>query len=125
MASSLGAGTSDSALTTDATTVTADMIPGNCLTLSVQPLGTGDLKEAVTVYPNPFGKSITIFVNDMSQIKNSELKVYNLLGQQVMQLSIINQSTTLETSNLVSGIYFYRISSNNKTIQSGKLISQQ
>jgi len=61
----------------------------------------------------------------MSQINNCELSLYNVFGQEVMKTTLSKQSTTLETSELPSGIYFYRVTSNNKVIQSGKLISQQ
>ncbi len=116
--------TTTGALTTTAVTVTANMIPGNCITLGVEPLG-GQLKEAVTIYPNPFGKSVTVVMNDASQIKNTRIILYDVLGQEVMRASIIAESTSIETGNLISGIYFYKVVINNTVIQSGKLISQQ
>ncbi|PIQ15106.1 MAG: hypothetical protein COW67_10200 [Flavobacteriales bacterium CG18_big_fil_WC_8_21_14_2_50_32_9] len=35
------------------------------------------------------------------------------------------QITTFDTRTLSSGIYFYQLTDNNKTIQSGKLIARQ
>ncbi|NTW31205.1 MAG: DUF3494 domain-containing protein, partial [Bacteroidetes bacterium] len=86
-----------------------------------------------SIYPNPFGKSITIIIYDTSQRNNVELRIYNVLGKEVMNTTISKQTTTLETSNLPSGIYFYKlilngaegVIGNDKIIQSGKLISQQ
>jgi hypothetical protein len=46
------------------------------------------------------------------------------LGKEVINKTITKQLTTLETSNLPSGIYFYKVIGNDKIIQSGKLISQ-
>jgi hypothetical protein len=79
----------------------------------------------MTIYPNPFSTSATIMISDASQINNYELKIYNVLGTEVMNTIVRNQSTTLETSNLPTGIYSYKVIEKNKTIQSGKLISQQ
>jgi hypothetical protein len=53
------------------------------------------------------------------------MRIYNLMGTEVMSEIITRQNTTLETSNLPAGIYFYRITAGNKTVQSGKLVSQQ
>jgi hypothetical protein len=52
------------------------------------------------------------------------MKIYNVLGAEVMNTTLTKQLTTLETSNLPSGIYFYKITGKNKIIQSGRLISQ-
>ena len=56
---------------------------------------------------------------------NYELKIFNILGEEVMNTLITKDITTLKTSNLPSGIYMYEVNSNNQTIQSGKLISKQ
>ena len=68
---------------------------------------------------------MVITVNDVSQIKNCELRIYNILGVEVKNILITKQITTLETSNFPTGIYFYKMIGNNKPIQSGKLISKQ
>jgi hypothetical protein len=81
--------------------------------------------EDFSIYPTPFSTSATIAINDVSQLNNVELKIYNVLGEEMMTTSITKQITTFDTSNLSTGIYFYQITDNNKTIQSGKLIAQQ
>jgi len=115
------------ALTTTGTFTTAAinvaMTPG-CLSIGIASLAE-NTNESVTIYPNPFSTSTIIMINDASQINKAELRIYNILGAVVMNTIITKQKTTLETSNLPSGIYFYSIIKNNKTIQSGKLISQQ
>jgi hypothetical protein len=79
----------------------------------------------VNIYPNPFNMQATIIINDASQMNNYELKIYNNLGKEVMNTNVTKQSTSLETCNLPAGVYFYKVINNDKTIQSGKLISQQ
>ena len=117
--------TTTGALTTTAITSVANMIPGDCAVLGIENSGLSTANEAVTIFPNPFGHTATIVMNDISQISNCELKIYDVLGQEVMKTSITGQSTTLEMSKLISGMYFYEVISNEKVIQSGKLISQQ
>ncbi|MDO9186261.1 MAG: T9SS type A sorting domain-containing protein [Bacteroidia bacterium] len=80
--------------------------------------------EVVSFYPNPFTTSINVVINDPSQNK-AELKVFNILGEEVLNTTLIQQVNTIEASNLSSGIYTYKVISNNKTLQTGRLISQQ
>jgi hypothetical protein len=81
--------------------------------------------QTVTIYPNPFNTATSIVINDASQIDNAQLSVYSILGAEVINITVTKQVTTIETANLPSGIYFYKITSGGKIIQSGKLISQQ
>jgi hypothetical protein len=69
--------------------------------------------------------SINIIINETSQIKSCELRIYNILGEKVFDTTVTKQVTTLETGNIPSGTYIYRVISNSKIIQSGKLINQK
>jgi len=80
--------------------------------------------DSFNIYPNPFNAFTTIKMNDASNIK-TELRIYDVLGADVMNAILINQITTLETNNLPSGIYFYKVIQSDKIIQSGKLISEK
>ena len=111
------------AVHTVADTVTIPTTTG-CQFSAIAVLGVAN--KVATIYPNPFSTSTAININDALQINNCELKIYNVFGAEVMSLLVTQQLTTLETSNFPSGVYFYKIvNSNNKTIQSGKLIAQQ
>lgn len=83
------------------------------------------LSDNISIYPNPFSTSATIVINNISQLKKVELRIYNVLGEESMSTSITKQITTFDARGLPSGVYFYQIADNNKTIQSGKLISRQ
>ncbi|HEY0029770.1 MAG TPA: ice-binding family protein [Bacteroidia bacterium] len=87
-------------------------------------ISTIDGNEAVSIYPNPFTNSINIVVND-SQITKSEIRIYNVLGAEVMISMLTTQTTTLGTSELPSGIYFYKVIYDNQIIQSGRLVAQK
>jgi hypothetical protein len=114
--------TTTGALTTTATSAVVPNLPTSCATTTGIESYNGLIK-AVTIYPNPFSTSITI--NNIAQIDKAELRIYDVLGAELMSSLINYQTTTFETGNLPSGIYFYKVISNNKTIQSGKLIAQQ
>jgi len=113
--------TTTGALTT--TAMTATMPPG-CFPAGIE-TGSGNSNEAVTIAPNPFRVFITAILNDASNSINYELKIYNIVGIEVMNTTITHKVTKLKTNDLPSGIYFYKVIVQNKTIQTGKLISQQ
>jgi hypothetical protein len=114
--------TTTGALTTAATTVIMPPGCGNTPT-GIAPMD-GSSNSTAVIYPNPFKTSITITVNDLSQMSGSELKMYNMLGKEVASTTLTKQITTLETGHLLSGVYFYQLTINNRMVQSGKLIAQ-
>ncbi len=107
------------ALTTTAMTVTA---PTLCKQTGI--ISNYNLEKGVSIYPNPFTSSLNITINDASRTNIFELRIYNILGTEILSSFISDQVTTLETGKLASGVYFYKVVSKNRTIQSGKLISQ-
>jgi hypothetical protein len=107
-------------LTSDAITNT---LPPGCSTGPTGILNNEIENGAVSVYPNPFTNFVNIKLNEF-QISNCEFRIYNVLGAEVMFTTVVKQVTTIETGNLPSGIYFYQMNANNKTIQTGKIIAQ-
>ncbi|MCP4633165.1 MAG: T9SS type A sorting domain-containing protein, partial [candidate division Zixibacteria bacterium] len=75
--------------------------------------------DMITNYPNPFNAATNISFNLMqSGVVN--LSVYNLMGQNIE--TIINNSMekgqhniNWDASTYSSGIYFYKLTTNNKT----------
>jgi hypothetical protein len=112
--------TTTGTLVTDSVVVN---IPTSCVTTGV--VNSSIKNNIVFLYPNPFVESINISLNDLSQINKVELKIYNTLGKTVSSTILTKEITTIETSNLSSGIYFYKLFYKNTIIQSGKLISAQ
>ena len=113
--------TTSGSLTTNAITTT---LVTNCPVTGLSSLDAGNKKNTVSFYPNPFTTSVDIRINNASQLKNCQLMIYNILGDEVINTNITKQYTTLKTSSLPAGIYLYKVNSYNQTIQSGKLISQ-
>ncbi len=116
--------TTNGALTTTAMNDKAPMIPSDCGALGISSINGKNGDDVATIYPNPFRKYTTISINGALQINNAVLKMYNVLGEEVMNVNITQQATTLATGNLPSGIYFYQLINDNTLIQSGKLIAQ-
>jgi len=105
-----------------ATSVNAELVL--CSNSGINSFDNANSSELVTIYPNPFSNSINIVLHDASQIDQAHVTIYNVLGEAIMTTIITSGLTTLETSDLPSGIYIYTVTLNNNTIQTGKLISQ-
>ena len=74
-------------------------------------------------YPNPFNPTTHIMYS-VPKTSYISLKVYNLLGQQIITLfegyrQAGNYKVTFDGSKLASGVYFYRLSAGNSSTGSG------
>ena len=77
---------------------------------------------SVTVYPNPFSESTTLLITNTTPM-NFELKLFNIYGKEVRNEFIFNSDKFLiRKGALCSGMYFYKIISDNRPIASGKLL---
>lgn len=114
--------TTAGALTSAAIT---SILPISCPVTDVNSLNMNLSNQVLTVLPNPFKSSTTISLNNEFKNNTYDLNIFNVLGKMVIHTIITNQVTTLETSQLRSGIYFYKVTESGKQVQSGKLISQQ
>ncbi|MDP2387802.1 MAG: ice-binding family protein [Bacteroidota bacterium] len=112
--------------TTGAVQTAADTVitPTTCTLIGIVESNSVKTTDAVSIYPNPFSSYTTIVMNKVSASYKAEVKLYNILGAEVMSTPIIKKSTTIDTINLPEGIYFYQITDNNKMIQSGRLIAE-
>lgn len=106
------------ALTTNGALITEAIIatmPLGCTTAGV---GNVTKKEAAVFYPNPFATTLQLKSNLEG---NSELRIFNVLGELVLSCTISNANTTIET-NFAPGMYFYNLASETGAIQTGKLV---
>ncbi|WP_317898066.1 ice-binding family protein [Aurantibacillus circumpalustris] len=81
--------------------------------------------KSIHLYPNPFSSTLHVSIDNNSTFNKGELRIYNLLGKEVMYSILTKSNNAIETHELADGIYLYTISTNNKIIQSGKLISHK
>ena len=111
--------TTTGALTTTAINTT---MVNPCNALSTDLLQTIDTHQAVSVYPNPFTATVHIASNGPNRI--CVFRLYNVLGIQVMNTVITDASNAVDTKSLPAGIYHYNVTTENGTVHSGKLVSQ-
>lgn len=76
----------------------------------------------LTIFPNPFQDVLKIQIPNLSDIDNYKIKLFNKLGQQIINQQITNKITAVNTILLSDGIYFYTITNNNKIIEQGKVL---
>lgn len=79
---------------------------------------------SIEVSPNPFRHTTTLIINSGIKVKNGQLTIYNLTGQEVLQFSAIETNRfTISANSLKQGSYLYRFLSNSGTLGgSGKLV---
>lgn len=78
-------------------------------------------KEKITLYPNPVNDLFVVSLPD--NLLNSQIELFNSMGQKVKSEKIIQQNQSIYVQNLNSGMYFYTLS-NGQNMSSGKLIKQ-
>ncbi len=82
--------------------------------------------EAVTIYPNPNNGNFQLKMANGLQIANSQIEIYNMLGEKVYTKNVNAANTQVELANKPNGIYMYRILSETGTlISEGKFVIQQ
>jgi len=95
------------------------IVPSICesLTGSYEQITTA---SSISLYPNPFSDQLIL---QSSSIEDLTVSIYNFLGQEVMQQTFTNTST-LNSWQLASGIYFYTVRNHQGTIKVGKIVKE-
>ncbi len=71
------------------------------------------ISENINNYPNPFNPETTISFSIDKKIVNGKVEIYNSKGQQVDKLAINSNNVIWKADQQASGIYFYRLVSDN------------
>ncbi|MCW3126316.1 MAG: hypothetical protein JWO03_1974 [Bacteroidetes bacterium] len=88
--------------------------------------GLSDLDEdkpAIHLYPNPTTDILHLSLPDAGKY-NRHLTLINLIGQEVYSSPISDTETTYDISNLPSGIYTWRINTDQGIIKTGKVVKE-
>ena len=85
-------------------------------TVSIEELST---VNSVQIFPNPFSETVKL-----TNAKNCEVSVFNILGQSVFETEIRDEESVLDLSSLCQGIYYLKIKKPSKLIQTIKIIKQ-
>ncbi len=75
-------------------------------------------------FPNPASDFVSFFYNRANPSDRAVLRVFNVLGSQVKEVNLNETRSTIRinTTDLNSGMYFYSLYLNNKSVSSGKLM---
>lgn len=79
------------------------------------------IHNALNIFPNPFSSQTTLQTDN--HFKNASLTVYNSFGQTVKQIkNISGRTVVISRDNLASGLYFVRMTEENKIIAIDKIV---
>jgi len=77
----------------------------------------------VKLYPNPLTSQTIIEISSSEKPGNAILKVFDLVGQEILSSSFgNNDKVILSSDKLKNGIYFYKVFQKEKVISTGKMI---
>ncbi|MBI4930829.1 MAG: T9SS type A sorting domain-containing protein [Bacteroidetes bacterium] len=76
---------------------------------------------SVVISPNPFTTETMISIQGYT-FKHQSIKLYDIFGRLVLHSKFETRNVKLERGNLMSGVYFYKITSDEKIFATGKLI---
>jgi hypothetical protein len=79
----------------------------------------------VKVYPNPFGSTATLEIENPGQYEALAVSLYDQSGRNVKQWNeVVSGNVTIDRNNLQNGLYLYVVSSKGTPVATGKLIIQ-
>lgn len=77
---------------------------------------------AIQVYPNPFHERATIEIEG-KQFDNIHFELFDVSGRLMYEQSSTENRFQIHPSNLIPGVYFYRITADQQLLNGGKLIA--
>lgn len=80
--------------------------------------------DMVKVYPNPITSEAIIKLGDNIDKENHKVSItfYNVVGKEILKLSNIRESEVrFNRDNFVSGIYFYQLRIDDRTLYTGRV----
>jgi len=80
----------------------------------------GQIENNIFLYPNPTKRFLTIHCNN----KINTLKVFNMIGNLVMDRNIFKNQTTLDIEYIPNGMYFVELKFDNGSIINSKFIKK-
>ncbi len=68
----------------------------------------GYLNDLITLYPNPANAYLNLRINGL-EFENGRLILYDMLGKEIENMTIVSNTQTFATTNINTGIYFAKI----------------
>jgi hypothetical protein len=79
---------------------------------------------SMSVYPNPTNHSVTLSIDPVINLEQTECVIYDLNGKVISQTPIHDSKTQINLESLAPSIYFFNVINNQKTIKIFKVIKQ-
>lgn len=79
--------------------------------------------NSIAIFPNPFSNTLTITANGIAQ-DDLVITIYDVFGKLILRENTQNTTTSLNLSELTSGMYIVRISQNGQIIRQQKVIKR-
>jgi len=76
-------------------------------------------KMKVLIYPNPTKNELNI-----ENANNTELRIYNVIGENVKRIKCKSDKETVDISNLINGLYIVQVTDNEDNKKSIKLVKE-
>lgn len=67
------------------------------------------MAQEIKVFPNPANDILNIELEQIMMSKTPNLDIYNILGEKIMSLELIDQKSQINIEHLDKGIYFVRV----------------
>ena len=93
-------------------------VNGICMLSSIDELQQAD---NIIIYPNPSNGKFNI-KNDELQMTKYKIEIYNVLGEKIYFSLINSGKSEIDLTQQYSGIYFYRVVSENRIIMANKFV---
>jgi hypothetical protein len=97
---------------------TSEVFVDDCLSLEEHAV------TFLTISPNPFVQSTRITLDQSVELGQVLFEVYDMTGKKVMILKPADYTFEFSRGNLESGMYQYELTSQGKSLKSGKLIAE-
>jgi hypothetical protein len=81
------------------------------------------INSTISAFPNPSNGIFTL--SDLESVINVEIEVYNSLGERVCKTVVDPNTKQVDLSELINGIYFFTILSDDNFQSNGKIVIQK
>jgi hypothetical protein len=93
-------------------------------TMAVTGITRNSAVNKTSIYPNPFSETAIIEIDEKMLADKCTFSMYDHLGNRVFQMELNAAQNNLSAKNLESGIYFYKVETEDEILGSGKIIVQ-
>ncbi|HEX2898927.1 MAG TPA: ice-binding family protein [Bacteroidia bacterium] len=98
--------------------------PANCSTVAIAETLPTNAAASIRIHPNPFAVHAELVVSHPGIGLGAELRMYNLMGMELLRIDLNDESTRIPTDRISAGMYAYKIIQQDQVLKSGRLIAQ-